>query len=222
MPASGRNIVAGLLFGGLCMQASAQAIFTCIDAKGRRLTADRPIPECSDREQKELTSTGTLKRKIGPVLTTEERVIEEEKNRKAIEERNRLAEEKKRERALLVRYPDKNAHEKERAAALAAADDAIVLAKKNLDQLAKQHKKLETELEFYRNDTSKVPGLLKRQIEENDQHIEAQQRFIANQDNEKKRINARFDDELVKLKQLWAQRAAPATAVGAASAPAKR
>jgi hypothetical protein len=224
VPGSGRDIVAGLLFGGLCMQASAQAIFTCVDAKGRRLTADRPIAECADREQKELSATGTVKRKIGPVLTAEERAVEDEKNRKAIEERNRLAEEKKRERALLTRYPDKAAHEKERAGALAAADDAIVLARKNLEQLVKQHQKLETELEFYRNDPSKAPGLLKRQIEENNEHIEAQKRFIANQDNEKKRINARFDEELVKLKQLWAQRAAPATAtaVGAASAPAKR
>jgi hypothetical protein len=222
VPGSGRDIVAGLLFGGLCAQASAQAIFTCIDAKGRRLTADRPIAECADREQKELSPSGTVKRKIGPVLTAEERAVEDEKNRKAIEERNRQIEDKKRERALLTRYPDKAAHEKERAVALAAADDAIVLAKKNVDDLTRQRRKLDTELEFFKGDASKVPAQLKRQIEENEQHVEAQQRFIANQDNEKKRINARFDEELVKLKQLWAQRAAPAMAVGAASAPAKR
>lgn len=230
MPGSGREIVAGLLFGGLCAQASAQAIFTCVDAKGRRLTADRPIAECADREQRELTPSGTVKRRIGPVLTAEERAAEEEKNRKALEERSRLAEEKKRERALLIRYPDKAAHEKERAAALIVADDAIVLAKKNMDQLVAHGKKMNTELEFYKGDTARTPALLKRQIEENHQHIEAQKRFIANQDNEKQRINARFDEELAKLKELWAKRAAPATAVGAtpavavgaASAPAKR
>jgi hypothetical protein len=204
------------------MQASAQAIFTCIDAKGRRLTADRPIAECTDREQRELTATGTVKRRIGPVLTAEERAVEEEKNRKALEERNRLAEDKKRDRALLVRYPDQRAHDKERAGALAAADDAIVLARKNLDELARQHRKLETELEFYKSDPSKVPGLLKRQVEENNEHIAAQKRFIANQDTEKTRINARFDEEMVKLRLLWAQRGTPAMAVGAASAPAKR
>ena len=212
MLGSGRGIVAGLLFGGLCMQASAQAIFTCVDAKGRRLTADRPIVECSDREQKELSPTGTVKRKIGPVLTAEERAVEEEKNRQAIEERNRIAEEKKRERALLIRYPDKAAHEKERAAALGAADDAIALAKKNLGDLLKQRQKLEAELEFYKKDPAKAPGMLKRQVEENNGHIEAQKRFVDNQDIEKKRINARFDEEQARLQQLWAQRAAPAAA----------
>jgi hypothetical protein len=218
----GRDIVAGLLFGGLFAQASAQAIFTCVDAKGRRLTADRPIAECLDREQKELTPSGTLKRKIGPVLTVEERAVEDEKNRKALEERNRQAEDKKRERALLTRYPDKGAHEKERAAALTAADDAVVLAHKNLEVLAMQRKKFETELEFYKGDATKVPAQLKRQIEENEQHVEMQKRFIANQETEKRRINTRFDEELVKLRALWALRAAPATAVGAASSPTKR
>ena len=31
-----------------------------------------------------------------------------------------------------------------------------------------------------------------------------QKRFIADQDAEKKRVNMRFDEELVKLNQLWA------------------
>ena len=68
---------------------------------------------------------------------------------------------------------------------------------------------------------SKTPAQLKRQIEENVQHIEAQKRFIANQDGEKVRINARFDDELVKLKLLWTQSAAPATAAAPGGVPAK-
>src|SRR5260370_15908255 len=109
------------MLGALCAQASAQAIFTCVDAKGRRLTADRPIAECADREQRELTPSGTVRRKIGPVLTAEEKAVEEEKNRRALEERSRLAEEKRRERALLTRYPDKANHDKERGAALIAA-----------------------------------------------------------------------------------------------------
>ncbi len=220
MPAWGRDIVAGLLLGGLCAQASAQAIFTCVDSKGRRLTADRPIAECLDREQRELSPAGTVKRKIGPVLTAEERAVEDEKNRKAAEERNRLAEEKRRDRALLTRYPDKVAHDKERVAAIAVAENAIVLAKKNLDQLTLQRQKMDTELEFYKGDATKVPAQLKRQIDETEQHIEAQKRFIANQDIDKQRINTRFDEELVKLRQLWAQRVMPTAVVRAASAPA--
>jgi hypothetical protein len=216
------NIAAGLLWGGVLAQASAQGIYTCVDAKGRNLTADRPIADCLDREQRELTPGGTVRRKIGPVLTAEERAAEEEKARKAAEERNRLAEEKKRERALLARYPNKPVHDKERATALAVADDAIAAAKKSTGELAAQRKKLDVELEFYKSDPSKVPAQLKRQIEENQQHAQAQERFIANQDNEKQRINARFDEELAKLRQLWAQRAGAATVGAAPASAAKR
>lgn len=216
-----RHIAAGLLGTGILAQACAQqGIYTCIDAKGRNVTADRPIAECVDREQKELSPGGTVKRRIGPTLTAQERAAEEEKVRRAAEERNRLAEEKKRERALLVRYPNKAAHDKERMLALNVADDAIAAAKKSIAELSAQKKKLDAELEFYKSDMSRVPAQLKRQVEENQQHAQAQERFIANQDSEKKRINARFDEELARLKHLWAQRAGPAlAAAGPASAP---
>lgn len=212
MPGSlGQHIAAGLLFASLCAPALAQSIYTCVDARGRRLTADRPIAECLDREQNELAPSGTVRRRIGPVLTAAERAAEEEKARKAAEERNRLAEEKKRERALLTRYPERAVHDKERAAALAVADSAIATARKNANDLKAQRRKLDAELEFYQGDAAKAPPQLKRQIEENRHHLEAQERFIATQDSEKKRIDARFDEELAKLQQLWAQRAAPAT-----------
>ena len=59
-------------------------------------------------------------------------------------------------------------------------------------------------MEFYRKDPARAPARLKRQIEENEQHTKAQQRFIAGQEGEKQRINARFDKELARLRELWA------------------
>ncbi len=214
-----RAIAGGLLLGGLSGQAGAQAIYTCVDAQGRRLTADRQIAECMDREQRELNASGTVKRKIGPSLTAREREAEEAKTRKAAEERHRLAEEKRRDRALLTRYPDRHTHDKERLAAIALVDEAIAVASKSANDLVASRKRLETELEFYRNDPSKVPASIKRQIQETEQHIEAQRRFVANQDSEKRRINAQFDEELAKLTPLWAQHGAPALARVPASGP---
>ena len=221
MQASGRNIVAGLLLGAVCMQVSAQGIFTCVDAKGRRLTADRPIIECNDREQRELSPGGLLKRRIGPELTAQERAAEEEKARLDLEERNRLAEEKKRDRALLVRYPDRAAHDKERREALGLADDVIAAANKNVVELGVERKRLETELEFFGNDPAKVPARLKRQIDENLRSIQAQKRFVQDKETEKQRAIARYAQELARLQQLWALRAAPVTAAGTATTTPK-
>ncbi len=93
----------------------AGGVYTCIDAKGRKLTADRPIPECVDREQKVLNPSGTVRAKVGPTLTAQEKAELEQKEKRAQEEQGRAAEEKRRDRALLTRYPNKTVHDQERA-----------------------------------------------------------------------------------------------------------
>ncbi len=203
---------AGLLLGAASTGVSAQGIYTCTDSKGRKLTSDRPIPECLDREQFELNPSGTIRRRLGPVLTAQELAAEEARQRAAAEERARLAEEKRRDHALLVRYPSRSVHDNERAEALAQIDEVIKAARKRQGELHKQRKVIESELEFYKKDPSKAPPSLKRQTEENEQSTSIQNRFIVEQDAEKKRVNARFDEELVKLQKLWALSGAASSA----------
>lgn len=206
---------------GLCAVASALGwaqtspviggVYTCVDAKGRKLTADRPIPECTDREQKVLNPSGTVKAKVGPTLTAAERADVEQKEKRELEERNRTADEKRRDRALLTRYPNKAVHDQERAQAITQIGVVVQAAKTRLDEVIKQRVAIEDELEFYKKDPAKVPAYLHRQQEENIQSQAVQRRFIGEQDNDIKRVNARFDDELVRLRQLWAL-SAPAPA----------
>ncbi len=210
-------VIAAAAWAALAAGAHAEGIYTCVDAKGHRLTSDRPIIDCIDREQTELSSSGQVVRKIGPSLTAQERAVQEDKAKQAAEERSRQVEQKKRDRALLARYPDKTTHDRERNQALAAVDEVIHTATKRTEELRTERKKLNAELEFYKGDAAKAPPQLRRKLDENDQEVAAQQRFIANQDDEKKRINARYDDELVRLRSLWAQRVTPASTSAAAT-----
>ena len=178
-------------------------VYTCVDARGRKLTADRPIPECTDREQKVLNPSGTVKTKVGPTLTAQERAEQEQRDRKAAEELSRLAEEKRRDRALLTRYPNKAMHDKERAEALEQISVVMKAAATRVDELIKQRVSIEEEMEFYKRDPNKAPAYLKRQQEENTQSQAVQKRFISEQESEIRRVNLRFDDELVRLRQLW-------------------
>jgi len=198
--------------------AAAQSIYTCVDGKGRTITSDRPIIECLDRTQQELTRTGTVKRVIGPSLTAHERADLEAKEKQAAEVRAREAEEKRRDRALLLRYPNRTVHDQERATALGQIDEVIKASSKRTLELAEQRKAINTEFEFYAKDPSRAPVSLKRRLEDNESSVGVQKRFIAEQEQEKKRVNARFDEELVKLKELWTMAAgvpvhAPAAAV---------
>ena len=188
-------------------QTSTQGIYTCVDAKGRNLTSDRPIPDCIDREQKVLNPSGTVKAKVGPSLTAQERTELEAKERAQQEEQARLNEEKRRDRALLVRYPNKGVHDTERASAMAQIDVVKQAAMRRSEELVRQRVPLLDEMEFYKKNPAKAPPSVRRAIDEIGQSIAIQVRFIADQDAEIKRVNARFDEELVRLKQLWSMQA---------------
>ncbi|GAB3663033.1 hypothetical protein GCM10028813_42520 [Ramlibacter alkalitolerans] len=232
VPSCFRLVCGALLaLAGACPPAWAQpaapgtgSIFTCIDSRGQRLTSDRPIIECLDREQKELKKDGTVRRTIGPSLTAQERAIAEERERKVADERQRQTDERRAQKALLARYPNQAAHDGERVKALRAAQDVIAAGQRRVAELEEQRRKLEQETEFYK-DPARWPARLKRLIEENEQQIAAQQRFVAAQEEEKRRIDAQFDEELARLKALWAQ-LGPSTATsgagGASGAPQRR
>ncbi|NQW95024.1 MAG: DUF4124 domain-containing protein [Polaromonas sp.] len=192
-----------VLICGVFGSPMAQGIYTCVDAKGRKITSDRPITECMDRVQKEISPAGTVKRVLAPPPTAQERAALEEKEKQEAEARSKVAEEKLRGRALLTRYPDRASHDKERAVALEVVNDGINTATKRSDDLTAQRKGIITELEFYKSSPGKAPPALKRRLDETDGNIAAQKRVLADQEAEKKRISQRFDTEVVKLKPQW-------------------
>jgi hypothetical protein len=142
-----RLACACLLSGALGAAAGQTGIYTCVDAGGRRLTADRPIAQCSDRVQHELNPSGTVRRVLTPAPTAAERAAKEAQARKAQEQEQRMAEEKRLQKLLVLRYPNQAAHDADRARSLA-----------NITQ-----------------------------------------------PQERARINARFDEELQRLKPLWTE-----------------
>lgn len=208
---------------GICLGATSTwaQIYSCVDAKGRKITSDRPIAECADRDQKELNSNATVKRTVKPVMTADEQRKADEKQKQAIEEESRQNEERRRDRALLSRYPDRASHDKERFDALAKIDDVTLAASRRISELAMQRKEIDTEMEFYKKDPSKAPFSLKRQMEDNVNSVAAQKRFIVDQTTEKQRTNARFDEELTKLRPMWGQTSSAKAPVAVSSAAKK-
>lgn len=214
-----QRVVTGSL-ATLCCATLAQtpAIFTCVDAKGRRLTADRPIIECIDREQKELNPSGTTRRALGPSLTAQEQAVEDDRLRRVALEQQRVLEEKRRDRALLMRYPMREAHDRELVLALQRVEDVIVAVGRTSADLTAQRAELAAEADSYPKDSARRPARLARRIEDNEQMQLAQKRFIQEQQLEKKRVAARFEEERQRLQPLWDRRdSAPAPGAPAAT-----
>ena len=188
-------------------QASSGAvgtgIYTCIDSTGKRLTSDRPIPACIDREQRVLSSSGTTKKVIGPTLSIAEREARDAREREAELVRQRAQEAVRQNRVLLARYPDKTTHDISRQEALSGTQSVIEAANTRVAELLQERKSLDDEMEFYRKDPSRAPASLRRRIEANTESLQQQQQAIADQRAERARIHARYDAELARLQQLW-------------------
>lgn len=199
--------------------SASASIYTCIDPQGRKLTSDRPIAACIDREQRELGPSGTVRRVLGPTLTEQERALQQAQQRKDSEERLRQIEERRRERVLTTRYPDKAAHDVERAAAIELVEEVSTAAVKRIAALREQRQALDVEMEFYRRNPAQAPLALRRQLAENEENVQEQLRFLGAQAQEKRRIHQRFDAELLQLQRLWAQQqAAPLPSAGGEAA----
>lgn len=184
-------------------QGTDPSIYTCVDSRGRRLTSDRPIAECLDREQRELSPSGATKRVLPPSLSGEERALRDAQLRDEALARARADEERRRDRALLARYPTEHHVEVERTKQLEQVQDVIKSIQQRKLDLDQQLIELKKELEFYGNDPKRAPSWLQRRLKENAEQQQAQQRFMAAQALESQRVNQRFDEELARLRQLW-------------------
>lgn len=193
---------AGLLLAGGAALAASGEIYTCVDARGNRLTSDRPIPECNDRDQRVLNRDGSLKSVRPPPQTADERAEAEARERKAAEARLAQAENVRRDRNLMQRYRDEASHQKARQEALANVRQANERTWARFDELVKERKPLNDEAEFYAN--RNLPINLKAQLEANDASLSAVMEAARVQQAEIARLNRQYDAELERLKRLWA------------------
>jgi len=182
--------------------AVAAGIYSCVDSSGKRITSDRPIPECSTREQKLLNRDGSVRQVVPPSMSAVERADYEARQRERAQADVAQRDAVRRDRNLVLRYPDARAHQKARAAALDDVEKAIQRADKRLAELVVERKPLNDEAEFYLG--RQMPANLKMKIEANDASRAGVQTLIQNHRAEQVRINALYDDELGRLRRLWA------------------
>lgn len=201
-----RRLLAVSLYLGAAVSALAQPstgqVFTCVANSGRTLTSDRLIAECMDREQRVLSREGLVLRIIPPSLTADERAEKEARDQRLAAEKQAKADAVKRDRNLMQRYPNAEAHQKAREAALADLRTSIELSEARQRELANERKPLIQESEFYVGKA--LPGALRQQLDANEAAAGAQRDVQVNQKAELKRVNQLFDTELLRLKRLWA------------------
>jgi hypothetical protein len=196
-----------------------QRIFSCIDANGKKITSDRPIPDCNGKEQRELNPDGSFRRNVPPPPTADEQSDIDQRERKAAADHAAQRDAERRDRNLMQRFPDEAAHNRARAKALDDVANSVRISETRIALLTAERKPLLDEAEFYVGKS--LPSKLKLSLDANDASLEAQKSLVQNQKSEVARINALYDAELVRLRKLWG--GAPAGSLGPTpGAPAPR
>jgi hypothetical protein len=202
--------------------ARAAAIYSCLDATGKRHTSDRPIAECLDREQRVLNNDGSQRQTLPPRMNAEERALAEERQRLKEQVAAAQKDAVRRDRNLMMRFPDEATHQKAREASLDDLRRAVLLSERRLRDLLDERQPLLAESEFYKG--RRLPYKINAKLEANDAQQQAQQDIIQNQRAESVRINALYDAELERLKRLWAGASpgsAPPSPGGSSVAPGR-
>ncbi len=158
----------------------AAEIYSCVDAHGKRLTSDRPISACLDREQRVLARSGAVKRIVPPSYTPSETAAIDARNRQEEAQRLQAKAKAKSMAALLQRYPNASAH---MAARILEAESVISRIREGY-----------TRLGIVRNEQA---------INENEK---AANNYIFTQRQELLTLHKRFDAELALLETLWKQK----------------
>lgn len=188
-------------FAAAPADAASAPIYTCVDSAGRRLSADRPIPECLSQEQRLLNRDGSQRGVAPALISPDERARREKLRREAEQVQARKDEAVRRDRNLLSRYPDALAHDEARGRALAPTVALIDKAQMRLATLSNQAGLLAAERA--RLGSQAVPESLRDRIGSNEGATAAQESILRNQEAERERLNRQFDAERARLELLW-------------------
>lgn len=183
-------------------QSGKPGIYSCTDAKGRRYTSDRPIPECHDREHRVLNADGSLRNIMPPAMSPSERADKEAREQQAAQARASQQDAARRERNLVLRYPTRAAHDTARSNAMDDVRQSIGISQRRLATLAQERQALDKEVAELQG--KNLPLRLRQQVNANDAAVQAQKDLVQSQEQELVRLTGLFDAELAVLKRLWA------------------
>jgi len=199
---------AAVLVGGvLTMFASAvQAdTYQCTTEDGRKLSAaTRPV-ECDSRPTHRIRSNGSVEElepnpAPGHLRKGEDEAKPKNEGLEGARERMRHG------IWLLDRYKNEAEIDAARDRDLAARQRRVVAARKSIEDLQRERKKLDDEAEFHRKG---LPAELKSALEANDLKIKTQERIVLESLDEMENVNKRYDADAQLFRELTKPRKPP-------------
>jgi hypothetical protein len=190
--------------------APAPAIYSCTDANGRVISADRPLAACADRELRVHNPDGSLRRIIEPPLSKEQRAQREAEEKRRRDEAWARKVQQARDRNLLLTFEDEHSLESMRRRDIEHIDQEIKLATQRILTLDRELKAAQEAAETWKNGNpgKPLPFSYQQRITETANAILAEDALIADRRSERERVNSRFDADARRLRELLGKPAA--------------
>jgi hypothetical protein len=195
-------LVFAILLALAVAPASAQSgpIKKCVDSKGKTYYTQTPPPECLGKEVEDLSKQGNVIRRQEAMLTPEQLAAREAEEKRKKEAEAQAKEEKRKNQALLNTYATEKDIEDGRKRALDQAEQATKEIQKHIAESKKRAKALEAEKEFYAK--KPMPKKLQDDIRNNEADIQLQESSLAGRKKELDEINAKYDEDLRRYREL--------------------
>ena len=140
---------------------AAMASYKCVDEKGITRIGDTPPPECDHVPMYEMSSSGTVLRKIEPTPTAAQVKTRQDEQEKAKEAERAGAEQKRKDMALLSSYSNEKEIDVARDRNIEPITGRMKNAQDRIVEVDKRIKDLEEEMEFYKSGSSAKSGKAK-------------------------------------------------------------
>ncbi len=184
----------------LPIAAEAQS-YRCTGADGKKYYGQTVPRACLGQPVEQLNSQGMVIKRIDPTASAAER----EKKQADEEERKKREtvskEEGRRNRALLATYTSEKDIEQARSRALKENDDAIKDIERRIGGLKKRQNELKKEMDFFQG-KNKPPAKLEQDMKNTDFDMKTQEDLLATKRKEVDQINARYDEDRKRYKDL--------------------
>jgi hypothetical protein len=210
LPLAGATLAAVVLLALLPVHAARAATYKWVDDKGVVHYTDKVPPEAVNKGNVELNKQGVPIRKTDPALTPEQRrqrELQEEQQRLIARQNEEAA---RRDRALLSSYTTEAEIELSRRRGLQTIESIIQSALAYSEQLAKRKVQLVAQRESYGD--KPVPLAVERELASIEAESTRQAELIAQKRREVVALEARYDADKKRWRELTAQGEAPPSA----------
>ena len=187
------------------VDAAAQVTFRCTGSDGKRYYGSTIPQQCLGRPVQQLNAQGLVVKRIDHAAAERDRVAKAAEDKKRREEDTIAREKQRRNNALLATYASEKDIEDARARALADNDKAMKEVEVRIEELKKKQAGYSKEMEFYAGN-KKVPAQLTEDIRNVEMDIKAQEDLLAAKKKSAEVINAKYDDEKKRYRELTARR----------------